>query len=236
MISLENIASNKIALGSAGFSGDGGGYGFGDVSDTEIEKIFEYSFENNIALIDTAPIYGFGEAEKKLASFYQAQRERFFIISKGGVSWHSSKRVNMTNCPKELEKMLLASLKRLKTDYLDGLMIHWHDPNVDIRFSYEFLAKMKEKQIIRHIGLSNTNQNEIQLAEQVAPVEMTQGEFNLFNDQSFNEINASLNTAWGTLDKGIISGRVKEGEVILKMIAADGHHGGKNQTKIKKLS
>ena len=69
---------------------------------------------------------------------------------------------------------------------------------------------MKEKQIIRHIGLSNTNQNEIQLAEQVAPVEMTQGEFNLFNDQSFSEINASLNTAWGTLDKGIISGRVKE--------------------------
>ena len=125
MINLENIASNKIALGSAGFSGDGGGYGFGDVSDSEIEKIFEYSLENNITLIDTAPIYGFGEAERKIGELLGSQRERFFTISKGGVSWHSSKRVNMTNCPKELEKMLLASLKRLKTDYLDGYMIHW---------------------------------------------------------------------------------------------------------------
>ena len=35
-----------------------------------------------------------------------------------------------------------------------------------------------------------------------------QGEFNLFNDQSFDGVVAPLMTSWGTLDKGIISGRV----------------------------
>ena len=187
MVSIDNVLKSQVALGTAGFSGQDGGYGFGEFEENEIKKILELSYEKNISVIDTAPIYGFGAAESRLGLNLGSFRDQFFIISKGGVSWHSTKRVNMTNCPKELEKMFYASLKRLKTDYLDGYLIHWPDEKFDIRYSYEVLAKLKDKGLVRYIGLSNTNDRDYQLAREISPIDILQGEFNLFNDQSFEK-------------------------------------------------
>ena len=63
MVLIENVLKSQVALGSAGFSGKGGGYGFGHVNSSEVSKIIDLSIDQNISLIDTAPIYGFGSAE-----------------------------------------------------------------------------------------------------------------------------------------------------------------------------
>ena len=216
MIKLDKINTSSFILGGAAFSGEGGGYGFGPVEEKQMEKVIFEARENGVAAIDLAPIYGFGEAEKKVGKIIQGQRDQFFLASKSGVSWHSSKRVNMTNDPIIARKMLEQSLKDLKTDYLDAYFIHWPDKNVDIRRPLEVLQKQKDQGKINYIGLCNTNEADLILASEVTEISILQSEYNLFKN-GFNEdlkkyiLKNNISCwGWGTFDKGIISGSVAE--------------------------
>ena len=86
----------------------------------------------------------------------------------------------------------------------------------------ELLQKKKEQGLIRHIGLCNTNIDDFKLASSVGIVSIIQSEFNLFNKDLCNQLKKEiierniLFWGWGTLDKGIISGRVREDRVFEK--------------------
>ena len=215
MIYRENTIFGKpvsaIGFGGAAISGEGGGYGFGDMSETEAQTLLAHSWELGINLYDTAPIYGFGLSEERLGKYLPKDA---IIVSKGGVDWHSTRRVNMTNDPKVIEKMFLESLKRLKREYIDVYMIHWPDKNVDIRRPLEILRKYQEKSVISQIGLCNTNLDDLTKARDVAPISCLQSELNVLNTKAFDDLEEEwkkyFSMSWGTLDKGILSGRVTE--------------------------
>ena len=215
MIYRENTIFGKpvsaIGFGGAAISGEGGGYGFGDMSETEAQTLLSHSWELGINLYDTAPIYGFGLSEERLGKYLPKDA---IIVSKGGVDWHSTRRVNMTNDPKVIEKMFLESLKRLKREYIDVYMIHWPDKNVDIRRPLEILRKYQEKSVISQIGLCNTNLDDLTKARDVAPISCLQSELNVLNTKAFDDLEEEwkkyFSMSWGTLDKGILSGRVTE--------------------------
>jgi aryl-alcohol dehydrogenase-like predicted oxidoreductase len=134
------------------------------------------------------------------------------VISKSGVDWHPTKRVNMTNSPFHTERMLHESLKRLKRDVIDIYMIHWPDTKFDIREPLEVLKKAQEAGKIKHIGLCNTNLEDLESAREVCDVDVIQSELNLFNSAPFDclkdEWKEAFSMSWGTFDKGILTGRV----------------------------
>ncbi len=136
-----NLNSSFLGFGGASLSGEGGGYGMGLVSEKEAETLIKLAVDSGINIFDTAPIYGFGLSEERLGKYLPKNQ---FIISKGGVDWHENKRVNMSNDPKIISKMLHASLKRLNRDCIDLYMIHWPDPRVDITEPIKVLLKAKE--------------------------------------------------------------------------------------------
>jgi aryl-alcohol dehydrogenase-like predicted oxidoreductase len=216
MIYRENTLLGKsvsaIGFGGAAISGEGGGYGFGDMSETDAKNLLSEAWDMGINLFDTAPIYGFGLSEERLGKYLPKEA---IIVSKGGVDWHSSRRVNMTNDPKVIERMFLESLKRLKREFIDVYMIHWPDKNVDIRRPLEVLRKYQEKSVIMHIGLCNTNLEDLTKAKEIAPIACLQSELNVLNTKSFDDLEGEwkkyFSMSWGTLDKGILSGRVTEG-------------------------
>ena len=154
-----------------------------------------------------------GLSEERIGDFIASKRDKVEVISKAGVDWHSNGRVNMSNQPKVISRMLTESLKRMNTDYIDVFYIHWPDPNVDIRYPLEVLFKAKEQHKILAIGLSNTNINDISLAIGSFPITHIQGECNLFNDV-FKKLSTELDLdkietqGWGTFDKGILAGSV----------------------------
>lgn len=210
---LKQISSLPLAFGGASISGEGGGYGFGKISELEALELLHYSYDHGVKIYDTAPVYGFGLSEQRIGKAFRHIRDKVFIVSKCGVSWHENKRINMTNEPHVAEKMLLQSLKDLQSDYIDLYMIHWPDPQVDIRKTMELLKKHQDLGKIKHLGLCNTTLDDIQKAQQVAKISVIQNEFNYFNTESKN-LFPFLNhnhidfMSWGTLDKGILSGRV----------------------------
>lgn len=206
-----------ITFGGASISGEGGGYGFGTMSEADSEALLKSAWEAGITLFDTAPIYGFGLSEERFGRYLPKDA---MIISKSGVDWHESKRVNMTNDPAVTEKMLHQSLKRLNRDVIDIYMIHWPDSKVDIRRPLEILIKAKSDGKIKTIGLCNTNPEDLAKAEELTEILVLQSEMNLFNQEPFDRLGSSwkskLSMGWGTFDKGILSGRVTKERTFAK--------------------
>lgn len=79
-------------------------------------KAVRAAIERGITLIDTAEMYGDGEAENIVADAMGSQREELFIVSKVLPS-NASKRGTIAACER--------SLKRLKTDRIDIYLLHW---------------------------------------------------------------------------------------------------------------
>jgi myo-inositol catabolism protein IolS len=213
---LRKFKHLPLAFGAAGLSGEGGGYGFGDITTEDALRLVKEAYDHGFRVFDTAPIYGFGLSEERLGLALKG-KEDAFIVSKSGVSWHDNKRVNMTNNKQETEKMLGESLKRLKRDVIDLYMIHWPDQNVDIREPMEVLSRAKEKGKIKHIGLCNTNTTDLEAALSVDKIEVVQSQHNFFIRQELQGLAPLLKQheisfmGWGTLDKGILSGSVYPG-------------------------
>lgn len=208
------IHVSEIAFGGASISGEGGGYGFGHIGDEEAAQLLTRSFERGINLFDTAPVYGFGLSEKRIGRAFRGMRDRVLIVSKGGIVWDHRKRIKIDNHPNVMQKMLAQSLKDLQTDYIDLYMIHWPDKNMDIRKPMEYLSRAKEEGKIRAIGLCNAGCDDVLRAGEIDTVDVLQSELNLFNHSAFNDLREILRDkkpgflSWGTLDKGILTGRV----------------------------
>ncbi len=213
---LKTISPIPVAFGGAAISGEGGGYGFGEISEGAAIDLLHLAFEKGLRIFDTAPIYGFGLSEQRMGKAFKNYREKVFLVSKSGVTWHENKRVDMTNKPEVATRMLEQSLRDLQSDYVDLYMIHWPDANVDIRRPLEVLAKAKLQGKIKHIGLCNTNVEDLEKAKEIDRIEVVQSEFNFFQNQISETLFPYLKAnnisfmSWGTLDKGILTGRVDE--------------------------
>lgn len=220
MASLKHLAQARcpIAFGGASVSGEGGGYGFGDITEDDAISLIRYCHDRGIEVFDTAPIYGFGMSERRIGKALKDRRDRSFIISKSGVTWHDNKRVNMTNDPVVTKKMLEQSLRDLDTDYIDLYFIHWPDQNIDIRRPMEVLAKARMDGKINSIGLCNTSVEDLEKAREVDKISVVQSEYNFFsrqNSQLFDYLRQYKIEfmSYGTFDKGVLTGRVTDKRV-----------------------
>jgi diketogulonate reductase-like aldo/keto reductase len=99
-----------------------------------------------MTLIDTAEIYGAGNAEKLIGRVIAGQRDRVFLVSK---VWPSHVAGN------GIEQACVASLARLGTDHLDLYLLHW--PNGITDFSGIVIAfeNLRSAGKIRAWGVSN---------------------------------------------------------------------------------
>lgn len=198
-----------ITFGGASLSGEGGGYGFGEVSEAQAESLVKKAWDEGITLFDTAPIYGFGMSEERLGRYLPPEA---MVISKSGVDWHATKRVNMTNAPENTERMLHESLKRLNRDCIDIYMIHWPDQKYDIRRPLAVLKRAQEVGKIKYIGLCNTTLDDLNKGREICQIDVIQSELNLFNTEPFDRLEgewkSTFSMSWGTFDKGILTGRV----------------------------
>ena len=127
--------------------------------------------------IDTGRKYGTEDAVGEALRSCDIPREEIFVVTK--VS-HENLR------PADFARSVEQSLKALKLDYIDLLMIHWPNPEIPPSVAVPSLAKAKQQGLARHIGVANFNST--LLAEAVAvspePIEVLQAEYHPFLDQS----------------------------------------------------
>lgn len=96
-------------------------------------------------LIDTAEMYGEGEAEILVGEAIAGLRDKVFLVSKA-YPHHASARLLRQSCE--------ASLKRLGTDHLDLYLLHWRDA-VPLSETVEAMERLVEAGLIARWGVSN---------------------------------------------------------------------------------
>lgn len=123
------------------------GLGTWPMNDAEAAVTVAAALDMGYRLIDTAENYenerGVGEGIRKSS----VKREDIFVTTKFNRKWHSVQGAR---------EACLASLERLRLDYIDLLLVHWPNPDQD-RYveAYEGLVRLQQEGLVRAIGTSN---------------------------------------------------------------------------------
>jgi predicted oxidoreductase len=147
------IDGSEIALGCMRMAG---------LTKNDAEKVIRTCLEEGINFFDHADIYGGGKSEE---------------IFSDSIDMNSSLREKMiiqTKCSIEPGKMydfskehILASvdgsLKRLKTDYVDTLLLHRPDTLMEPEEVAEAFTKLHDSGKVKYFGVSNQNSMQIEL-------------------------------------------------------------------------
>src|SRR3712207_5159727 len=117
----------------------------------EIEAL-RLGAELGMTLIDTAEMYGEGEAEKLVAEALADQRDQLFLVSKV-YPYNASRQGVIQACER--------SLKRLGTDRLDLYLLHWRG-NVPLEATVAGFEELRRTGKIRHWGVSKFDADDMQ--------------------------------------------------------------------------
>jgi diketogulonate reductase-like aldo/keto reductase len=104
-----------------------------------------HGIDRGITLIDTAEMYGDGEAERIVAEAVGRRREEVFIVSKV-LPGNASKKRTIAACE--------ASLKRLRTERIDLYLLHWRG-SVPLEETIAAFTELEEAGKIGGWGVSN---------------------------------------------------------------------------------
>jgi diketogulonate reductase-like aldo/keto reductase len=126
----------------------------GRMRQAEVEAL-RLGLDLGVRLIDTAEMYGSGEAERIVADALQGRRDDVFLVSK--VLPHNASRAGTLAAAEK-------SLKRLRTDRLDLYLLHWEGPH-PVEETLEAFVRLREQGKVRHYGLSNFDSTALQEAD-----------------------------------------------------------------------
>lgn len=128
----------------------------------EAERFINSAIEQGAYFFDHADIYGRGECESLFAESYgmtAEKREKILLQSKCGIVPGK-----MFDFSKEhIIASVEGSLKRLKTDYLDVLLLHRPDALMEPEEIAEAFTALKRSGKVRHFGVSNQSPGQVEL-------------------------------------------------------------------------
>lgn len=150
---------SPLGLGTVKFGRNTGvkypsGDGFALPTDAQISTLLDLCIDKGINLIDTAPAYG--TAETRLGDVLGARRNQFFLMTKTGEEFdgvHSQYIFTEAHTRMSIER----SLKNLRTDYLDYVLVHSSRDDVNVVQNtavIETLSRLRDEGKILKIGVS----------------------------------------------------------------------------------
>jgi pyridoxine 4-dehydrogenase len=143
----------------------------------EAIRVLRRAVELGVNFIDTADSYGPEVSEELIAEALHPYPKGLVIATKGGFlrtgpnQWHVNAR------PDHLKKALEGSLARLNVDRIDLYQLHRIDPTIPFEETLEFLQGAQEEGLIKYIGLSEVNVQEIKKAEEYVDIVSVQNKY-----------------------------------------------------------
>ncbi len=206
----------KVSALTVGTWAIGGAY-WGEVNKQDSIRAIHAMLDHGVNMIDTAPGYNFGESERVVGEALKGRREQVYITTKTGV-YNDKKEPYIKDCRKEtVFRLCEESLKNLQTDYIDLMVIHWPDVNYNTPFeeTMEALNSLKSAGKIRHIGVSNFDQAQIEEIRRFGDVIAFQPPYSMVNRSQedlmqWTHANGMANMTYGSLGAGILTGAIRE--------------------------
>lgn len=188
-------------------------YGMG-VEAEKARACLERAFEVGINFIDTANIYGRGAAESFLGEVLSGRPRDSYILATKLFFPMTDQDRGLSRA--QVEKQLDASLKRLKTDYVDLYQCHRYDEETPLAETMEALTRAVESGKVRHIGFSEWPPGKIAEAaamEGVARFVSSQPQYSLLWRRPEKKVipicreNGISQIVWSPLAQGVLTGK-----------------------------
>jgi aryl-alcohol dehydrogenase-like predicted oxidoreductase len=132
--------------------------------DSTIDRLLHRAIELGINFIDTAPAYG--NSEERLGPFVATHRDEIVLCSKAGESWGPEGSTHDFSGA-SLERSVEESLRRLRTDHLDLLLLHSDGRDREILEdgdTLEALRRIRESGKARAVGASVKTRDGVRIA------------------------------------------------------------------------
>ena len=196
-----------------------------DTDEHEAVEQLRFYLDAGGNFIDTAAVYGNGDAERVLGGFLgvMVPRDQIIIATKAGISFKSGERV-VDNSRTSLIADLDRSLSHLRTDYVDLWQIHTWDENTPLEEVLSALDYAVSTGKARHVGISNFAGWQLARAVTLqnpifgkAPIISTQNEYSLLNRKIEREVLPASRElgvgvlAWSPLGRGVLTGKYRSG-------------------------
>lgn len=176
-----DLEVNRLGFGAMRITGKGI---WGDPADPRAARqTLEKLPALGVNLIDTADSYGPYVSEDLIREVLHPYKG-MVIATKGGLTRHGPDIWAPVGRPEYLRQCVLMSMRRLGVDRIDLWQLHRIDAKVPRDEQFGVIRDMQNEGLIRHVGLSEVNVEEIQAAAKFFKVVTVQNLYNLGNRQS----------------------------------------------------
>jgi aryl-alcohol dehydrogenase-like predicted oxidoreductase len=213
------LETTRVGLGAWAIGGGGWEFGWGPQDDDESIAAIHRALEQGINWIDTAAAYGFGRSEQIVGRALDGVAERPYVFTKCSLLEGHDRAVAHSLKRDSILREADNSLERLGVDAIDLYQIHWPIPAADIEEGWAALAELKEQGLVRHIGVSNFDVDQLRAIRQIAPVETLQPQYSLIEREAerellpFAEREGMGVIVYSPMGSGLLSGGMTRGRV-----------------------
>jgi aryl-alcohol dehydrogenase-like predicted oxidoreductase len=220
------LAVSRLALGTMTWGRDT------DPDDAAAQ--LKFYLEAGGSLLDTADVYGDGDAESVIGSLidHLVARDDVLIATKAGLTPHAQRRRDGSRG--NLLRSLDQSLRRLGTDYVDLWQVHGYDPMTPLEETLAALDHAVTSGRVRYVGVSNFAAWQTARAAawqsaypSRAPIVAAQMEYSLLERGIERELlpaAAALGIGllpWSPLGRGVLTGKYRNGRPLDSRAASE---------------
>src|SRR5471032_1536425 len=178
----------RVGFGAWAIGGGDWEFGWGPQDDEQSIAAIHHALEQGINWIDTAAAYGFGRSEQIVGLALEGVTERPYVFTKCSLLEGPDRKVAHSLKRDSILREAGDSLQRLGVDAIDLYQIHWPIPAADIEEGWAALAELKDDGLVRHIGVSNFDVDQLREIQQIAPVETLQPQYSLIERDAEREL------------------------------------------------
>jgi aryl-alcohol dehydrogenase-like predicted oxidoreductase len=211
-----NLGSQGLRVPAIGLGCMGMSDFYGSSSEAQNLRVLDRAAEIGCTFWDTSDMYGPFKNEILLSKALEGRRDKITLATKFGVSrgedgsWHGIK-----GNAQYVRACCDASLKRLRTDYIDLYYQHRVDPGTPIEETVGAMAELVNAGKVRYIGLSEADPDTIARAHKVHPISALQTEYSLWSRDVEDDILPTVRrlnigfVAYSPMGRGFRSGAIR---------------------------
>ena len=205
------VSLSRLSLGCWNYFDD-----WGSSFEKKMAGIIERALEKGVTLFDTAPSYGLGRSEEILGKALGKRRKKALVVTKAGLvlKKRSGRIEKKIDCSAEnIEREVIQSLKRLKTDYIDFYLIHWLGGKAPVQETFLAMEKLKKSGKVLRIGCCNCSVDTLKEILEYVKIDAVQVAYNIIDRDIENDLlpfckeQGIIVSVFSPLGRGVLAGK-----------------------------
>jgi aryl-alcohol dehydrogenase-like predicted oxidoreductase len=186
---------------------------YGHIDVGEASTAVGAAIDSGITLFDTAEVYGPYHSEEILGKALGPRRREIVLVTKVGFKYDAENKVSGRDSTRaSVLARTEGCLKRLNTDWIDLLLIHWPDHDTPLDETVGALEELKAAGKIRYYGVSNFTVEMMEECERHGHLAANQVGYHMFDRRMEAQVlpyclkKGIGFMAYGTLGYGLLTG------------------------------